>query len=47
MWLSNQPNKAELCKKNDIAKEVCPDTCNNKCSVQDLRFRNTRTTILD
>ena len=34
MWLSNQPNKAELCKKNDIAKVAYPDTCNNKCNGQ-------------
>ena len=36
MWLSNQPNKAELCKKNDNTKAACPDTYTNKCNDQNF-----------
>ena len=34
--------KSEHCKRFNVVRIVCPDTCNNKCNVQDFRCRNSR-----
>merc|ERR1712161_118527 len=41
-WLSNLASKSNVCENNEVARNACPDTCQDKCNGQDFRCNNAK-----